>query len=971
MGDFMKLNAIHILRGTVVCLAAAGAAHASDGAGIEFFETHIRPIFVEHCYKCHSQTAESVKAGLFLDSRDGVLGGGDSGAAVVPGDLDQSLLLKAIGYDDHDLQMPPKYKLGDEEIRRVGEWIAMGAPDPRTERQVGRVQQNIDLDAGREFWSFQAVHASAPPRVEDTGWPRNDIDQFILAKLEAEGLRPNGPADPATLIRRIYFDLLGLPPTPEQIDEYVNTPSQESLARIVDRLLDTQEYGERWGRHWLDAARFAESSGGGRSLMFEHAWRYRDYVIAAFNKDKPFDEFIVEQIAGDLLPAKSAEQYNEQITASGYLMLGPHNYEQQDKELLRMDVIDEQIDTVGRTFLGMTLGCARCHDHKFDPIPAHDYYAMAGIFGSTESLIPGNVSGYITQSLRLPGHTEDDMRAIKEANAKKAALAGEIAKIEDQISSGGKGRGKGVDPKLFGGLVIDDEDAELVGHWMASTSIGGFLGERYVHDEGKGKGEKRAIFTPTIERGGLYEVRVSYTSGANRASSVPVIIHHQDGRDERRIDQTKTPPIHGSFISVGTYRFEADTEASITIETAGTDAVVIVDAVQLIAMGAQVDEVEDDKALPPSVAQADTQAITKEDDAKIAKLREQQRELEAELKALREAWPIQDVDVAMSVKEAETVQDSPLLIRGVVRNHGPIVPRGFLQVAVLPGLSAPEIPADQSGRLQLAEWIASEHNPLTSRVMVNRIWQHLFGVGIVRTPDNFGTMGERPTHPELLDYLAAKFMADGWSVKRMIKALVLSNAYQMSSVPVPEKILADNENRLLWRMNRKRLEAECIRDAMLQISGRLDPARGGLTIRKIEQYDLEYEFDTYRRSVYVPNFRNSVLDIFEVFDMANPNLVVGRRTASVMPTQSLFMMNSPFVIDLARHTAALFEDEMANDRAKAIEELYRTILGRRSLPEETRLTLEYLDSFGEDEAPLAVESLCHSLFASIDFRALY
>lgn len=959
---------MQFFRCTILILLLIGPVGANDTAGIHFFETHIRPIFVSHCYECHSVEAESLEAELFLDSRGGLLKGGESGQAIVPGDSSRSLLMKAIGYGNDDLQMPPKYELDESDIRHLREWIDMGAPDPRIEESRGSIKEEIDLEMGRDFWSFRAVQASAPPAVNLTNWSSNDIDQFVLAKLETKGLRPNDPADPETLLRRVYFDLIGLPPTPEQIDEHTRAPSQENLAHIVDRLLESPEFGERWARHWLDVARFAESSGGGRSLMFEHAWRYRDYVIDALNTDKPFNEFIVEQIAGDLLPSESAEQYNERLTASGYLMLGPTNYELQDKELLRMEVIDEQIDTLGRSFLGMTLGCARCHDHKFDPIPATDYYAMSGIFGSTQSLVPGNVSGYITQSLRLPGRTEKDMLNIEEANSKKAALARELGKIRDQISKGGVAKTKGVDPARFGGIVIDDYDAMLVGHWKSSTSVGGFLGDRYVHDEGKDKGKNRAVFSPTIERAGLYDVRVSYTAGANRATSVPIIIHHQDGRDEIRIDQTTKPPIDGSFVSVGTYRFEADTEASITIETEGTEAIVIVDSVQLLPLGAQAKAEKGEQTEPekPAVVESPSQ----ENNSEIAKLKKKQQKLESELMALREEWPIQEVDVAMSVKDAENIGDSHLLIRGVIRNHGPLVPRGFLQVAMRSN-QPPPIPENQSGRLQLAEWIASKDNPLTSRVIVNRIWQHLFGAGIVRTPDNFGTMGERPTHPELLDYLAAKFMDDGWSIKRMIRRLVLSSSYQMSSETDPGKLSVDIENSLLWRMNRKPLEAEAIRDAMLIISGQLDPTRGGLTIRKIETYDQDYEFRSLRRSVYVPNFRNSVLDIFEVFDMANPNMVVGRRTTSVLPTQSLFMMNSPFVIGAARHTASIWDEKMADDRYSGINELYRAILGRRPLPAEAKLSQEYLESFGADQKEQAIESFCHSLFASIDFRTLY
>ena len=964
------IRCMRVIRGTLLVLSLVGATHASDTAGILFFESHIRPVLIEHCYQCHSTESKKLKAGFYLDSREGLLRGGDTGPALVPGNPGLSRVMEAIEYQNHDFQMPPKYKLDEVHIGNIRQWIEMGAPDPREEKEREQVKAAIDLEAGRQFWAFRKIQATNPPAIQNKQWPVDDIDHFILAKLEAKGLRPNDPADPETLIRRVYFDLTGLPPSPEQIDEYLAAPSQQTLAKIVDRLLASESYGERWGRHWLDVARFAESSGGGRSLMYEHAWRFRDYVIDALNRDKPFNEFIVEQLAGDLLPAASAEEYNEHLTASGFLMLGPTNYELQDKELLRMEVIDEQIDTMGRAFLGMTLGCARCHDHKFDPIPTRDYYALAGIFGSTQSLVPGNVSGFVTQPLRLPGRSKEEMLAMEAANAKKTKLAASLTKIETQLKEAGALQAKGLDPRRFPGIVLDDYDAKLIGRWKSSTFQSGFLGDRYIHDEGKNKGEKRAIFTPFIERGGLYEVRVSYTPGANRATSVPIVIHHQDGRDEVRIDQTKKPPIGGSFVSVGTYRFEADTEVSVTIETAGTKAVVIVDAVQFLRADGPVDV--PDTETPDQIKPRSTDAPARDDkeNARIAQLRKRQRKLEGELGELKRRWPDQKVDVAMSVKDAEKKGDGHLLIRGVIRNPGPLIPRGFLRVMMDPGES-PEIPENQSGRLQLARWIAKDQNPLTSRVIVNRVWHYLFGSGIVRTTDNFGAMGERPSHPKLLDTLAAEFMADGWSIKGLIRRLMLSRTYQMSSEPHPEKIAVDIENRLMWRAQRKRLEAEAIRDAMLQISGQLDQTRGGLTIRKISQYDQYYQFDSRRRSVYVPCFRNSVLDIFAVFDMANPNLVIGRRSTSVLPTQALFMMNSPFVIDLARKTAILHGQSLSGDNDVPVDQLYRRILGRPPKTEELCLANRYLDGFGQDQREIAAASLCHSLFASIDFRTLY
>ncbi len=644
---------MYVIRGILLIVIFAGATDASDTEGILFFESHIRPVLVEHCYKCHSAESKKLKAELYLDSREGFLRGGESGPVIVPGNPEQSRIMKAIEYEDPDFQMPPNNKLDEADILKFREWIEKGVPDPRDEEEHEQVKPVIDLKAGRQFWAFKPIQATAPPVIKHKEWPTNHIDHFILAKLEANDLRPNDPAGPETLIRRVYFDLVGLPPTPEQIDEYLAATSQKKLAKIVDRLLESKAFGERWGRHWLDVARFAESSGGGRSLMYEHAWRFRDYVIDALNADKPFNEFIVEQIAGDLLKSESSEDYNEYLTASGYLMLGPINYEQQDKELLRMEVIDEQIDTLGRSFLGMTLGCARCHDHKFDPIPTHDYYALAGIFGSTDSLVPGNVSGFVTQALRQSGRSNEGMLEMKAANAKKAKLARGLSKIEDQLKQAGAIQGKGVDLNRFKGIVIDDHQEKLVGNWKSSTFHGGFLGDRYIHDDGKEKGKNRAIFSPAIERGGLYEVRVSYTAGVNRSTSVPIIIHHQDGRDERRLDQTKTPPLGGSFISVGTYRFEADTKVSVTIETEGTDAVVIVDAVQFLRADGQVDIAENVKPNHVKPTAIDSPAPKNKNDTQIAKLRNKQTDLESELKRLNQEWPTQAINVAMSVKDAK------------------------------------------------------------------------------------------------------------------------------------------------------------------------------------------------------------------------------------------------------------------------------------------------------------------------------
>ena len=443
--------------------AASLGAHANEQQGLEYFETHVRPLLVNHCYECHSAEAEKLKANLYLDSRAGWETGGDSGPALVPGKPDESLLIEAVSHTNNDLQMPPDEKLSDDKIETLRTWITMGAPDPR-DGVVKKSHSKIDLEEGRKFWSFKPPVEHPIPEVKDKSWPRNDIDRFILARLEKEKLAPVDDASKHTLLRRIYYDLIGLPPSPDELKAFLEDESSKAFEKVVDDLLARPEFGERWGRHWLDVARFAESSGGGRSMVFPHAWRFRDYIIKSFNEDKPYDQLVREHLAGDLLPHKSPEQRNEQLVGSGYLVLGPMNYELQDQELLRMEFVDEQIDTMGRTFLGMTLGCARCHDHKFDPIPISDYYALGGIFESTESMGEGSaasgVSSVATVKLEnrnssiLQIHRDDLLETKKKISSLKAQL-------------GNKTSSK-APPQSIPGIIIDTDKAKLTGHWQTS-----------------------------------------------------------------------------------------------------------------------------------------------------------------------------------------------------------------------------------------------------------------------------------------------------------------------------------------------------------------------------------------------------------------------------------------------------------------------------------------------------------------------
>ena len=923
-----------------ILLLIFGLSSARAAGEFDYFEKEIRPLLHKHCYKCHSTEAEKVKGGLLLDSRQGWETGGDSGPAIVPGDVQGSLLLRAVSYENSDLQMPPKYKLAEHERAALGKWVEAGAADPRDHQTEGKAK-SVDVAKGREFWAFRPVANHAVPKMNPApGQGKNlgPIDRFILSRLTDEGIERVDLARPETLLRRLYFDLIGLPPTPEQIDDFLADPSPESYERLLDRLLGSPQFGETWGRHWLDVARFAESSGGGRSLMFKDAWRFRDYVINAFNDDKPFDQFIREQIAGDLMPTGTREQQNERFVATGFLALGPHNYELQDKELLRMEVVDEQIETVGRAFLGMTRGCARCHDHKFDPVPADDYYALAGIFRSTQSLVPGNVSSWVARELEpepaLKKVIEQHAEEAKESNAALKAAKKELLKVEGAFGETG--------------VFVDDLDAEKIGDWMKSTSNKTYFRDNYIHDKGEGKGQKKVIFTAELEEAGEYEVRFGYTAGTNRAQEAPVTIEHADGPTTIKINQREKPPINDNFKVIGRFQFNAG-KAVVSVSNANTSDVVIADAVVFVPVaGLKKNSVPGQR---------------------LAKLRGEVDRLVKRLDALKKTKST-DLPKAMSVQDEKETGDWHVHIRGEIRNKAAVVPRGFLQVASkTKTVAQPAIAAGRSGRLELAEWVASSDNPLTSRVMVNRIWHHLIGKGLVRTTDNFGMMGEKPSHAALLDWLAHQFVVDQWSVKKMIRRIVMSRTYRLASTGESVGWATDQENRLIWRANRKRLTAEAIRDSILSVSGQLSMQQGGPTIRKFSQYDFGYEFNTIRRSVYVPLFRNTLLEGLETFDVANPNVVSGRRSETTLPTQALYLMNSPFVNAEAERAGERISRNGVTD-AERVRLAYRLALGREPSAIEADVVMKFIGKSKTGQKSRTWSAVAHSLFGSVDFRHL-
>jgi hypothetical protein len=945
--------------GTLLAAAVTRGAEAGD---LEFFEKKIRPILAERCYECHAAD-QKIKAGLRLDLTAGWLQGGDSGPAVIPGNVDQSPLIKAVRYSGLDFEaMPPKSALPKEEIALLEDWVKRGAPAPAAPAGDARVRQvGLSIDEGKKFWAFVPPAEPAIPAAPAGGWPRTEIDRFVAAQWAAKGLAPAPDAGRAALLRRASFDLTGLPPTPEAIDAFARDARPDAFARVVDTMLASPHFGERWGRRWLDVARFAESSGGGRTLLFKDAWRYRDYVIDAINRDVPFDRFIREQLAGDLLPAANHEEKSRQVIATGFLALGPTNYEEQAKDALRMDIVDEQLDTLGKAFLGMTITCARCHDHKFDPIPIKDYYALAGILRSTHTLhnYTDNVAKWVDVSLPLPDAAERDL-AGQEAQA--AALEKKIAALRPADKKAAPAAGKGIAPEMLPGIVIDDTQARVVGTWKNSSATAGYVGAGYLTDVNEGKGEKTVTFTPQIPQAGRYEVRIAYTAERNRATNVPVTVLHADGENLITVNQRQAPTVAERFVSLGQFRFEKDGAGYVLVSTEGTDGFVVVDALQFVPL--------DGKAAVPAATVAADDPVARKGAAEL-------RRLEAELKDVKAK--VQARPLAMSVKEAVgEIGDTEIRVRGNARNLGPKVPRGFLQVATTGPV--PSFAPDQSGRRELADWIASDANPLTARVTVNRVWAWLMGAGLVRTVDNFGVTGERPSHPELLDHLARRFTAEGWSVKRLVRAIMLSRTYQLAASATPDAKRLDPDNRLFSHANRRRLEAEEIRDAILWTSGKLDLAVGGPNIvlgpgSAAQGYEYGYVFADLRRGVYTPAFRNRRLDVFEVFDFADANAPIGVRPVTTVAPQALYLMNHPFVIEQATLAAQRTLAAVTGSDAARLEHAYRVALGRPPTAQERAVALQFVAAAAPpdsgDQARLDAWAQVHqALFACVDFRYL-
>lgn len=924
----------------LLALSVSSAAAGDDG--VDYFEKRIRPLLEQRCLECHSTARGKVKGGLDLDSKAGWEKGGDTGPAIIPGDAENSLLMRALHHTERDLEMPPDGKLPEPEIALLAEWIRRGAPDPRV-AGAKATAQGMTVEQGREFWAWKPPVKPSPPEVAGAVHP---VDQFVRAKAAAKGLTPAGPADAETLCRRLHFVLTGLPPSPEDLDAFCQDYARDAataISRRTDRLMQSPHYAEEMGRRWLDLARFAESSGGGRTLLYKDAWRYRDWVIQALRSRMPVDRFLQEQIAGDLLPTGDAAEQNRRLTATGFLCFGPTNYEEQDKQQLRFDIIDEQIDTIGKVMMGQTLGCARCHDHKFDPISQRDYYALAGIFSSTKTLLnyTDNVARWIDRPLSLPS-AEEQALAAHEAEVKQ--VRADIQALKRTASSAKKDA-----PTRLAdlpGIVVDDAAATQVGEWKHSRRYPGYIGEGYLHDDNQDKGRKTLTFTPKLPRSGRYEVRLAWAGYDGRASKVAVEVLHADGEETVVVDQSK-PPADGVFVSLGTWRFEADGAGFVMLSNGDAPGYVCADAVQFLPEDA------------PGVATAPPDAVA--DDEKLKALQQRLKELEKSSPAR---------PVVMSVMEDAKPADTELRIRGMVHQKGEAVPRGF--PAVGPQQAVPEI-REGSGRLELAQWLTAAQHPLTARVFVNRVWCWLTGTGLVRTVDNFGVTGELPTHPELLDWLAVSFVEQGWSLDWLVRTIITSQTWQQASGSHP----ADPDNRLLTHSFPRRLEAEQLRDALLAASGELDRAFLGPNIAGAGEIDANdtsaqnveyrYEFKDLRRSVYTPAFRNRRLEMFEVFDFGNINTPQGARNVSNVAPQALFLLNSPWVTARAARLAETLSGTAPDD--VLLQRLWRITLQRAPLPAELAAAQNELTrATGPDARRAALTRICQGIFASIDFR---
>jgi hypothetical protein len=1052
---------------------AGPLALAEDAEGIDFFEKKVRPLLADRCYRCHSDRAPKLRGGLRLDTREGILKGGTSGPVVVPGDPDRSLLIRAVRHADPDLKMPPGTKLSAEAVATLAAWVKRGAPAPST---------RVANSPSRTHWAFVPPKDYSPPRVKQESWALNPIDRFLQARVEEKGLRPVPPADRPTLLRRATFELTGLPPTPEELDAFLADDSPDAFARVVDHLLASPAYGERWGRHWLDLARYCDD--------FPEDWRYRDWVVNAFNHDLPYDQFVAQQIAGDRFP--------DGVVATTLLSLGPWGGIDRRKRMA--DIVDDQIDTIGRSFLGLTLACARCHDHKFDPITTADYYALAGIFYSSRVISDTGYLSHLTHRLRIPLVSPEEVARhqqhaarVQEAEKKLqdeverhyAAFAASLLpqtanylqaaweyrlrskdqaalSIRDFASRRGLhafaleqwvsylGGGRLTEARLLHVPVRDYDGERGVHVWGASAErpwwgvntnkhevaietfllpprtvsmnpgteggavgwkspftgrvrVAGRLVDADPHD-GVGVswaidlvsgGVRRELSSGSMPNGGALGLDQGRHAGrlgsvAVKAGDVLYLniwLRQGDAHyDITNVDLTITrldgpgswdltrdvldnlldgnPHKGGQGAGVWSFHDLAGTGRmhrmpAVDHALAAVDPVLAEVAAgkrdrAALAWAARVFQTMIDVAGTDSPLVQDLTDVRspfwvhQRDDGKYlpAEARAALDRQAADLGTLRNNLP--PLPCAHGIEEGGPrfslfpgTGDVRIHVRGRYEQLGPRVSRHFPRA--LAGDRQPSITTG-SGRLELARWVGSTDNPLTARVMVNRIWQHHFGEGIVRTPSNFGRLGTPPTHPELLDWLAVRFVESGWSVKAMHRLILLSAAYQQSSRPSPELLRADPDNRLFGRMNRRRLDAEALHDGLLALCRQLDRRHGGPPVPRGPEATC--------RMIYLRSTRADRSGFGALFDVADPSIHVENRTASTVAPQALYLMNSSLVLDGVRRLVARPEVAIGKP-SERVQALYRLIFGRKATAAEIALGCRAVEALaaGPAEGP--------------------
>lgn len=945
----LKLGVFLLLSGWGLAAAWAGvqptAAAQTHDSG-EFFEKKIRPLLTTHCAKCHNPKAQVAQ--LDLTTAAGFARGGESGALIDKAKPEESRLLKVVGYSE-SLKMPPSGKLKDEELADLAAWVKLGAPWPQAE--AAALAEAAAKPAGpksttrsfteeeKAFWSFQPLAPATAPAVKKRAWVKSPIDAFILQKLEAKGLQPAAPADKLTLLRRATYDLTGLPPTEKEMADFLADNAPDAFAKVVDRLLASPRYGETWGRHWLDVARYADSTGNDEDHRYPHAWKYRDYVIKAFNDDLPYDQFVREQVAGDLLPSADGGEVNRRgIIATGFLALGAKAIAQQDKTKMLYDVWDEQVDVTSKAFLGLTMACARCHNHKFDPILTKDYYSMIGMFASTRSF--SNADSHVSVPLEkplVPKREWETYQAAKKAHAEKEKRA-----------------------RLQLGEIVDEAEAQQV-QQLAPQMAALMLAARQVYANGakvEAVAQEAKLPVEAVKRWVNYlkpsDTVRGYLNEWHEAApdKLAEVAQGYQSRFQKRYAELQ------SKITAWRPKYEEALRAG-----------------QPLPDKPKLEAGEDrffDEVLnggPLGVTAKDKQHFSA---TQLTQIEAFQKELDA----LKKAAPTEP-EMACAIEEGQPVAQ-PVLIRGDYNNKGEDAPRAF--PAILARYDTQPKFAG-SGRLQLADWLTRPENPLPARVLVNRVWQWHFGEGLVRTPDNFGKMGERPTHPELLDYLAQQFIQNGFSIKGLHRLLMLSNTYQMASDNAAAAE-ADPDNRLLSRFSRRRLAIEEMRDGLLAIDGTLDFTMGGTlqngrgTDGETSQGRLSINPEKQkRRTVYLPLRRANLPTLLNLFDFGDATTMSGKRQLTNVATQALFWLNSEFLtersVDLAKSLlASSFKDD-----AERLASAYRRILNRPASAEELAAGQKYLAGFqqkfpGEQAAQKAWQSYCRILMASNDFLYL-